>query len=331
MKRIRNLAVAGCTVFLLCQCATQDDVRDLSYQIRAVNKKVEDVQNSTVDQIQKRQASSVNRIDSVQNEFLQLRAMVEESAHQEQLSSEKTRENIAGLRAIIDKAMTENAQRLELLEKRIDQLEGNLDKMSQTRIREAEQRAREAALRAEEARRRTVVAAEASGGTVKVSPVARKKKVDSDKKVEAAAAQPAPESEIASSEYAVPAQGESGGGMFDQGMALFKNKQYTEAYKTFERYLSQNPQGDQAAATLFYMGESLYAKGEYDLAILDYQKVISNHAKHQRTPTALLKQGMSFEKLTDHETAKIIYKKLISEYPDSAEAAAAEKQLSQLQ
>lgn len=328
MKLIRNLAVAGCTVFLLCQCATQDDVRDLSYQIRAVNKKVEDVQNSTVDQIQKRQASSVNRLDTIQNDFMQLQSSVEESNHQQQLANEKIKEDLAGLRAMIDRSMAENAQRLQLLEQRMEQLEGNIDRMAEARIQEAEQRAREAAMRAEEARQRTVVAAEAGGGAVKVAPEARKKKIDTGKKIEAAAAQPVAESPAAE---AKPEQMATVSDLYDQGMNFYNSNQYTEAYKTFEKYLAQNPPNDRAADTLFYMGESLYARGEYDLAILDYQKVISNHAKHQRTPTALLKQGMSFEKLTDLETAKIIYKKLIAEYPDSAEAATAEEQLNKLQ
>lgn len=329
MKPMRNLAIAGCTVFLLCQCATQDDVRDLSYQIRAVNKKVEDVQNSAVDQIQKRQASSVNRIDTIQNDFMQLQSKVEETDHQQQLTNEKFKEDLAGLRELIDRSLTENEQRLQVLQQRIDQLEGNIDRMAETRIREAEQRAREAALRAEEARRRTVVAAEAGGGTVKVAPEARKKKIDSSKKIEAAATQPEPETTAV--ETAPEKEAGAGSDLFDQGKAYYNSNQYTEAYKAFEQYLAQNPPNDRAADTLFYMGESLYARGEYDLAILDYQKVISNHAKHQRTPTALLKQGMSFEKLTDLETAKIIYKKLIAEYPDSAEAATAEEQLAKLQ
>ncbi|MDW7773957.1 MAG: tol-pal system protein YbgF [Desulfobulbaceae bacterium] len=329
MKRLRNLAVAGCTVFLLCQCATQDDVRDLSYQIRAVNKKVEDVQNSTVGQIQKRQASSVNRIDTVQNDFMKLQAMVEESEHQQSQAEEKIKKDIAALRTMIDQAIAEKDQSIQLLEQRITKLEGNIENMAQTRIREAEKRAREAAARAEEARQRTVVAAESGSGTPKVEPEVQKKKVDSDSKIEVAALPPAVETPVSKPE--APAREEPGDGLFDQGMARFNDKQYSEAYKLFEQYLAQNPSGGTVADTLYYMGESLYAEGEYDLAILDYQKVISNHANHQRTPTALLKQGMSFGKLTDHETAKIIFKKLISEYPDSAEAATAGQLLSQMQ
>ena len=61
MKTMRTIAVAGCSMLLLTQCASQDDVRDLQYQLRAVNQKVEDVRNNAVDQMQKRQASSVSK------------------------------------------------------------------------------------------------------------------------------------------------------------------------------------------------------------------------------------------------------------------------------
>jgi len=332
MKRLRNLAVAGCSLFLLCQCASQDEIQDLQYQVRAVNQKVEEVRSTTVGQMQKRQASSVSRIDEVQNEVLQLRATVEENAHQETRYREQTKENIAGLQLMIEKMQAENDRRLKSMEDKISQSERNLDKMSQARIREAEDRAHEAARRAEEARKRTVIAAAASGGVINLKPDDRKKKVDSSQKDKAVATtKPSTGDSGKKPEIAAPVQGGQKGDIFSQGVALYKGKQYTEAYKTFEKVLSQNPRGDRAAETLFYMAESLYGRGEYDLAILDYQKVISNHAKHKRTPTALLKQGMSFEKLTDHETAKIIYKKLISEYPDSPEATTAEQQLARLQ
>jgi tol-pal system protein YbgF len=161
---------------------------------------------------------------------------------------------------------------------------------------------------------------------VAITPAARKETVEAEKRIEAAEA--APEDKVAMIPPTPTAP--AGGDLFNRAMGLYKDGQYADAYKTFEKVLAQNPRGDEAAETLYYMGESLYARGEYDLAILDYQKVISNHASHPRTPAALLKQAMSFEKLTDHETAKIIYKKLISEYPDSAEAGTAEEQLQAL-
>lgn len=340
MKHVRNLAVAGCTVLLLCQCASKNEIRDLSYQIRAVNQKVEDVRGTAVDQMQKRQASSVSRIDEVQNEVIQLRSAIDERAHQENLFREQSKESTAGLQSMIEGMRTENDNRLKLLEDRVSQLERNLDQMSEARIKEAEVRAREAARRAEEARQRTAaVSTAAPAAPVAVKPEGRKVKVDADTKVEAAApaAKPAPAAEapvVASvpppAEPAAPAA-PAAADPLAEAMDLYNNQRYAEAYKAFEQILARNPRGDEAAETLFYMGESLFARGEYDLAILDYQKVISNHAGHKRTPTSLLKQGMSFEKLTDHETAKIIYKKLISEYPDSPDAAKAEQQIQSLQ
>lgn len=332
MKRVRNLAVAGCTVLLLCQCATRDEVRELTYQIRAVNQKVEEVRGSAVDQMQKRQASSVTRIDEVQEELTQLRAKLEENIHQETLFREQAKESTGGTAAMLEGLRAENDNRLKVIEDRIDQLERNLNKMSDARIRDAEERARTAALRAEEARKRTVVAAEASGDTVKVAPEGRKVRLDESMKIEAAIAEPAsPPPVVAQPPISAPVESAVGGDVFAQAMTMYKAGRYTEAYKNFEQVLSQNPKGDEAAETLFFMGESLFAKGEFDLAILDYQKVISNHAQHRRTPSALLKQGMSFEKLTDLETAKIIYKKLIAEYPNSAEADTAQQQLTTLQ
>lgn len=334
MKHVRNLAVAGCTILLLCQCASKDEIRDLSYQIRAVNQKVEDVRSTTVDQMQKRQASSVSRIDEAQNGVMQLRAVIEENAHQESLFREQSKENVVNLQTMIERLQSENDTRIKLLEDRVNQLERNLDKLSDARMREAEQRAREAARRAEEARKNTVVAATASGDYVSIKPEGRKVPVDASMRVEAAPPEresAPPQTSVTAPAVTAPAVSTVGGDQFSRAMNLYKQKKYADAYKAFEQVLAQNPKGDEAAETLFYMGESLYARGEYDLAILDYQKVISNHAGNPGTPTALLKQGMSFEKLTDHETAKIIYKKLIAEYPDSAEAATAEQQLQSLQ
>ncbi len=342
MKAMRNLVIAGCSVLLLSQCASQDDVRKLNYQIRTVNQKVEEVKSSTVNQMQKRQASSANKIDAVSGETQQLRALIEESGQKSSRLREQTKEDVAALQATVEQMRTESEQRIRALEAKVDQLAGSLDRLHQARVQAAEQRARQAAKRAEEAQRRTVVAAgAASGKLVTLQPAARKVRMGNGTVVEAApegqqtpaaaTSNPATAEEkqvvAAAAASAAPATGTD---LFSQGMDSFKAGEYKDAYRTFEQILSGNPQGGKAAQILFYMGECLFNQGEYDLAILDYQKVISNHAKDSHTPAALLKQGMSFEKLTDHETAKIIYKKLIADHPNSSEAGLAEKRLESL-
>lgn len=42
MKKIQTIALAGCSVLLLCQCASMDDVRRLNYQLRTMNQKVKE-------------------------------------------------------------------------------------------------------------------------------------------------------------------------------------------------------------------------------------------------------------------------------------------------
>jgi len=54
MKTIKNIALAGCSLLLLTQCASQDEVQNLQYQLRAVNQKLEDVKSTTVNQMQKK-------------------------------------------------------------------------------------------------------------------------------------------------------------------------------------------------------------------------------------------------------------------------------------
>ncbi len=342
MKGVRNVLVAGCSLILLCQCASRDDVRKLNYQVRAVNQKVDDVKTTTVDKMQKRQASSVSKIDQVDNELLRLNALLEENTHQESQYREQNKENMISLQAAIEERFTASELKIKELEQQVQQLSAGLDSMQQARIRAAEQRAREAAKKAEQAKKRTVMAASSTrSGFVKVTPATRKVRVGSAPVVSASSpTQPAPKS---NSNSAPPKQDKKAtstvqtvvtpdtvSGPFDMAMAKFKGKEYKDAYRGFEQVLANNPRGEKAAQTLFYMGESLYNQGEFDLAILDYQKVISNHAKDSHTPAALLKQGMSFEKLTDNETAKIIYKKLINEYSGSPEATTAGKKLKNL-
>jgi len=334
MKKMRNFVFAGCVVLLLSQCASQEEVRKLNYQIRTVNQKVEEIKSSTVNQMQKRQASSVNKLDAVSDETLQLRTLISENEQKERQYQEQNKENFASLHTAVEQLRAENEQRIKTLELRIDQLADSLERMQQARVQTAEKRARDAAKKAEQARQRTVNAASVASGVELVTLRPAGKKVRITGKTTAARAGRTSKPRVAANEKkvikAAPAAPVQVSDPFSRGMSDFKAGKYKEAYTTFEQVLASNPKGAKAAQTLFYMGECLYNQGEYDLAILDYQKVISNHARDSHTPAALLKQGMSFEKLTDLETAKIIYKKLIADYPNSSEAGLAGKKLAKL-
>ncbi len=341
MKVIKNLLIASCSLVLLTQCAGQDEIRKLNYQIRSVNQKVEEIKAKTVSKMQQRQASSVNKIVAIQDESQQLRALIDECNHKNQQLNEQSQSEIAGLKSTVEQLRMDYDQRIKDLELKVDQLSQTMIQAQQERVQAAEMKAREAARRAEEARKRTVVAADVGSSThmVIVRPGLRKTRVGSGRVVDGKVALKKKKTSSVSTESSRKKKVEKpvelsskapGSDQFNRTMKLYEAGKYKDAYKGFEQVLQQNPQGSSAAQTLFYMGECLYQQREYDLAILDYQKVISNHSNDPHTPAAMLKQGMSFEKLTDRETAKIIYKKLIADHPGTSEAGLAKKRLSNL-
>ena len=66
---------------LLVQCASQDELNQINYQLRMLNKKVVELEATTVDNLQKRQASSASQMDQLYREFLQFKSDLEETGH----------------------------------------------------------------------------------------------------------------------------------------------------------------------------------------------------------------------------------------------------------
>jgi DNA anti-recombination protein RmuC len=191
MKTIRNFFVGGCSVLLLTQCASQDEIRDLQYQLRTVNQKVEDVKTNAVNPMQKRQASSVSKIDQVEDETMRIKSTLEESSSQSHQFREQTKENIANLQKSVESMRTANEtkiaelnQKIAVLDEKLSQVGENFSKAQQARIGEAEKRAQEAAKKAEEAKQRAASASSSattapstSAAVVNVNPNTKKTKV----------------------------------------------------------------------------------------------------------------------------------------------------------
>lgn len=370
MKGYSNMAAAACALLLLCQCASQDEVRRLHYQLRSMNQKVQTVESKTADKIKevesktaekrlKESAQAANLLEELSDEARQLRAVNQENIERFNEYKGETEAKIASLYAAIEQMQSENGHLsqsnedlVRSLELKIEQLTSGLQQASQNRVHEAAQKAREAELRAKEAaekaaeaRRKADLALLAASEGGKIAEVNPEQEVSGGpvaqlapehRKVRVAA--PARQEE--DDDFAVPAerndpssQAAAGGAedaLLAKGMSSFKDKKYKQAYKLFEQHLSGQPDSKEAAKTLYLMGECLFNQGEYDLAILDYQKVISNYSGDTHSPAALLRQAMSFEKLTDKETAKIIYGKLAADYPDSREAKVAKERMETL-
>ena len=340
----------------LIQCASQDEVRTLSYQLRAVNKKVEDLQANTVGDIQKKQASSTGQLNELQQEILALKSELEATATVNRQFQQQNKVLESSLQEIVSKQSSETDIKISQLNEQLKQQQEHVTTLQAARLQEAERKARAAAEAAEAARLKVKTAG--SNQSIIILQAEQKKMVKAQTpaapRVETSSPTPAtmpprpaaepvaadlsPETPVAlvaeptPTEVQVPpvAVASPADDLFNQAQQKYEAGDYQNAYTLFESSLDKNGSNANAVQARYMMGESLYQQKEYDQAILQYQKIISSQPKHAKTPAALLKQAMAFEQLSDKETAKIIYQKIISSYGSSPEAGQAKSKLSAL-
>lgn len=350
MKRTNiSLLLALFVSPLLLQCASQDDVQQLNYQLRVVNKKLENMKKDTMGQMQKRQAASSSQIDQLQREILMLKEQLDETAHLNRTLKEQNKELESSIRLYSEKSSLEREEMLKQVQERekikneqISALSRKLEVQQQTvkalqasRVKEAERKAREAALAAEAAKRKA--RSIETGGRTGIPQIyaTQKKIIKSSPSVASTRSTPVTEKPTpkpsAPNKTSTPtSQSSVGSDLFSKAQSQYKNGNYKTAYLTFEQYVEKNRSGDKNIEARYMMGECLFWQKEYDQAILQYQKIISNHPRHAKAASALLRQGMAFEKLSDNETAKIIYKKIANSYSSSPEAKTAQQRAANL-
>jgi len=342
---------------LLVQCvATQQDVeytnvkvRKMDTKVEDINKEIEELKKQTVQDVQARQAETGDRLDYQQSEILRLQGEIEENNFFIRQVQDENRELKNLLLARLDSAEQNRSQdtsrlseRLQVTEEqllraleRVGLAENEIKAIKQARSQEAAQRAMEAAQEAREAERKARMSSEqlTSRPPKEIEPEAVKIDVSSRNITETSADEKEAEMTESVPEVkpaAPPSPSPSVSSTYDQGINLYKQKKYRDAYNSFAEYLDDNPSGSVAVNARYYAAESLYEDKDYELAILEYQKVIVEHPKHELAPKALYKQGLAFEKIGDPETARIVYNKLVDSYSKSGEAASAKNRLESL-
>lgn len=361
-KSTLNLLVILSLSPFLVQCASQDEVRTLSYQLRAVNKKLEDMQANTVGEMQKKQASSSGQLNEMQQEILALKGELEATAVTNRQLQEQNKGLESSLQDIVTKQSSETEIKITQLNEQLKQQQDNVATLQEARVQEADRKAKAAAEAAEAARLKvksvggspgvaqlqpdrkklvkgqpaaTPVKQETPAATLPAAPPASKSAPADDMASTAPVAatpEPAPKKEQGqpAAPVAAPAAPSPNDELFNQAQKKYESGNYQGAYEGFEASIDKNGSGANATQARYMMGESLYQQKEYDKAILQYQQIITSQPKHAKTPAALLKQGMAFEQLSDKDTAKIIYQKIINSYGSSPEAAQAKTKLSAL-
>jgi tol-pal system protein YbgF len=355
-KTVLNFLLLVTVTPFLMQCAAQTDVDDLRYQLRIVNKKLEDMKSTTVGQLQKRQAAASGQFDQVEQDILELKSQLEETHHLNQRLKEQNKELEATITNVVQTEATKREEALKQLEEsqrekelrltealneKLRQQQESVKAIQEARIKEAELRAKEASLAAELAKTRsksTTSNLRSSDSTKQIRLDQKKIKLDVDTQT---ASEPQPKvsqpEEVAQAAQqqitAAPATQTTVEQQplddFAKAQKLYESNKFKEAFQLFEQ-VAANTSGNNKVDARFMMGECLFQQKEYDKAIMQYQNIISQNSDHAKAPKAMLKQGMAFEKLADKDTAKVIYKKLLKKHASSPEAASAQEILSKL-
>ncbi len=324
-----------CIMPFLTHCASQDDVKTLNYHVRSLNKKVEDMKDNTVDQMQQRQASSSGLIDQLQADILQLRSQLDENSHMNRMLQEQNKELQLAVANLKEQQEQQLNNRLAEHADRIKRQEESLAAIRQARVDDAERRSKAAAKAAEAAMRKAreasiAQAAARKPGSSHISATSQKI-VYSQTAASPAASTPQATKKVAQPTPAKPTViAKDTVDFFSQGQQKYNKKQYNEAYALFEKQIKKQGSKSSTIPTRYMMGECLFKKGEYDQAIIQYQQIISNFPGNPQAAKALLRQGEAFEQLSDNDTAKIIYKKVTASYGSTPEAEIARKRMKSL-
>ncbi|MDK9707890.1 MAG: tetratricopeptide repeat protein [Desulforhopalus sp.] len=355
-KSVINALFVVAIVPFLVQCASQSDVDELRYQLRVVNKKLEDMKSTTVP-IQKRQAAASGQMDQLEKEIMELKGQLEETHHLNQRLKDQNKELETSISNVAQEEAAKREEALRRFEDALKEKEAKLaEKLNQqqesvkaiqeARLKEAERKAKETALMADLAKKKAQSASSPEGDKTKPKPQSDQKKekkdatpptTSSDTTAEPATKQAAPavtkekatQPTANQEKQAQSAAADPSDSSMKKAQKLFEKNSYAEALPLFEQ-IAGNSSSSEAVDARYMMGECLFNQKEYDKAIMQYQKIISQYSGHDKAPSAMFKQGMAFEKLADKETAKVIYKKLLKKHSSSSEAAKAQERLSKL-
>lgn len=356
-KTVFNFILLASVAPFLVQCASQAELAELRYQLRIVNKKLEDMKSTTVGQLQKRQAAASGQVDMVEQDILKMKSQLEETYYLNQRLREQNKELEATISSVALTEATkreealrqfEEAQRekdarlMKVLNEKLRLQQESVNAIQQARIKEAERRAKDAALAAELAKTRSKSAnsnlssrsdvkyirltqKKVKRSVVAKAPTQSKPKTTQAKQLTSSTAKKqTPVSQVENS-----IAGEQPSDDYNKAQKLYRKGKYKEAFSLFEQ-IAGNSSSPNSVDARFMMGECFFKQKEYDKAIMQYQNIISQHSGHAKSPEAMLNQAMAFEKLADNDTAKVIYKKLVKKYSSSPEAAIAQQKLGKL-
>jgi len=100
----------------------------------------------------------------------------------------------------------------------------------------------------------------------------------------------------------------------------------------FRNFLQAYPQSEYADDGAYWLADCHFKQGDYRAAVLRFNDVVQVYPAGNKAADALYRQGESLLKLGPgfHDAARTAFEQVVKDYPESARAREAEKQLSAL-
>lgn len=131
----------------------------------------------------------------------------------------------------------------------------------------------------------------------------------------------------ASSEPADPAKEKL---YYDAAFDLIKAKDFDKASQAFSAFLRKYPSSQYAGNAQYWLGEVNLAKGDLQGAGQAFAKVSQSYPKHPKVPDSLYKLADVERRLGHTDRVKPILQQVISQYPGTAAAQLAQRDLQKL-
>src|SRR3970040_1141368 len=108
---------------------------------------------------------------------------------------------------------------------------------------------------------------------------------------------------------------------FSEAMDAYNSSLYSEAYKLFDKFLSEYEMKDELySSAKYYSADALLNLGDYDAASAGFEYLVNNFHTSNYRDRALYKLGLLYFDSKQYSRARARFEKLLYEYPNSEHA-----------
>src|SRR5690554_2596797 len=108
--------------------------------------------------------------------------------------------------------------------------------------------------------------------------------------------------------------------IYQEAMALIKDKKFAEAQAKFTQLLKEHPEDPLVGNALYWSAEVWLVQAEPDKALVEFKKVIKSHPGHSKAADSAYKIGVTLDRQGKSEEARVWLQKVVDDYKGKADS-----------